>query len=51
MAAVSSEALFWGGIALMGAAFFLMIVCIIVFLITGRKLKARLEEEYGKQYR
>lgn len=50
MIGVDCEMLFWGGIVLMGAAVFLMIVCTMVFFITGRRLKAQLEEEYGKPF-
>lgn len=43
-----SELLFWGGIAIMAAAATLAIICVIVFICTGRKLKRKLEKEYGK---
>ncbi len=43
------ELLLWGGIAAMGAAVGIEFLCMIIFLVTGRKLKARLEAEYGRQ--
>lgn len=42
------ELLLWGGIAAMGAAVGIGFLCIIIFLVTGRKLKERLEAEYGR---
>lgn len=47
----SSDLLFGGGIALMGAAAVLAVVCMIVFCTTGRKLKKKLDQEYGKPER
>lgn len=44
-----SEWLFYGGLAIMAAAVLLTILCIIVFAVTGRKLKMKLEKEYGKK--
>jgi formiminotetrahydrofolate cyclodeaminase len=43
------ELLLWGGIAAMGAAVGIEFLCMIIFLVTGRKLKARREAEYGRQ--
>lgn len=43
-----SELLFYGGLALMGAAAVLALACILIFTITGRRIRRRLEEEYGK---
>lgn len=43
-----SELLLYGGIAVMGAACVLGAVGILVFKITGKRLKRRLEQEYGK---
>lgn len=40
--------LLWGGIAAMAAAGVLAVVCGVIFTITGRRLKNKLEEEYGK---
>lgn len=44
----SSEIIFYGGIAVMAAAGVLSVICAIVFLMTGKRLKKRLEQEYGK---
>jgi len=44
------ETLFWGGVAVAGTAVFLMAACCVIFYASGRKLKKRLEEEYGKPY-
>lgn len=43
-----SQWLFYGGLALMAAALILGLACLAVFIFTGRRLKKRLEEEYGK---
>lgn len=44
----SSEMLLYGGIAIMVASAVLAILCIVIFKMTGRKLKRKLEQEYGK---
>lgn len=46
-----SEWFLYGGIAAMAAAVILAILCIIVFSVTGKRLKKKLEQEYGKQQR
>ena len=46
-----SELFFYGGIALMVAAGILAVLCIVIFTCTGRKLKKKLEQEYGKPHR
>lgn len=43
-----SEILLYGGIAVMTVAVMLAVLCAAVFLSTWRKLKAKLEKEYGK---
>lgn len=43
-----SEILLYGGLALMAAAALLAVVFMIIYICTGRNLKKRLEEEYGK---
>lgn len=43
-----SEQLFWGGIVLMSVAVILTVVWAVAFSITGRRLKKKLEQEYGK---
>lgn len=43
-----SEWLFWGGIAVMAGAAVLALFCLILFSFTGKMLKRKLEEEYGK---
>ncbi len=47
MEAGSSELLFWGGVAIMAIVVVMAVVCIIIFGITGRKLKRKMEDEYG----
>lgn len=42
-----SELFLYGGIALMGAVSVMAVVCIGIFIFTGRRLKKKLEEEYG----
>lgn len=51
MEMTGSEQLFLGGIALMGAAAVLTVVWLAVFSVTGKRLKKRLEQEYGKPER
>lgn len=46
-----SELLFYGGLAVMAAAAAAMVICAVIFAVTGRKLKRRLEQEYGKPQR
>lgn len=43
------ELLFYGGIAVMSAAGILTVGCCILFTYTGRRLKKKLEQEYGKR--
>ena len=42
-----SEWLLYGGIAAMAAVAVTVAAGIVVFVLTGRKLKKKLEEEYG----
>lgn len=44
----SSELLFYGGIAAMALAALLALICTFVFQHTGKKLKEKFEQEYGK---
>ena len=46
-----SELLLYGGIAIMGLAVLFTAVSGIIFFLTGKKLKKKLEEEYGKPYK
>lgn len=46
-----SELFLYGGIAAMAAAGVLLALCIIIFTITGKRLKKKLEQEYGKPQR
>lgn len=48
MTSLSCETLFLIGIIGMGLAAILMIVCAILFRVSGKRLKKILEEEYGK---
>ncbi len=48
MEAISGEWLFWAGIAVMGIAAAGGVLCLVVFRLTGRKLKKQLEKEYGE---
>lgn len=43
-----SEIFLYAGIAGMAGAVILTVVCLIVFSITGKKIKKTLEKEYGK---
>ncbi len=44
-----SELLFYGGIGVMAAAALLGVVAVVGFRISGRRLRARLEKEFGKR--
>ena len=46
-----SEWLFWGGIGVMAGAAVMTILCIVIFSLTGHRLKKKLEQEYGKPQR
>ena len=43
-----SEALLYGGLGIMAVALAAALVCIVEFRCTGRKIRKRLEEKYGK---
>lgn len=43
-----SELFLYGGIAVMALAGILTVVCCVLFSVTGRRLKKKLEQEYGK---
>lgn len=43
-----SEMLLYGGIGIMGAVGILAVISIVAFTLTGRRLKRKLEQEYGK---
>lgn len=43
-----SELLFYGGLIGMGTTMILALLAAVIFRITGKKLKRKLEEEYGK---
>ena len=49
MQLTTSEWLFYGGLAVMAIAFMMAFLCITVFFFTGRELKKKLEQEYGKE--
>nr|WP_302664921.1 hypothetical protein [uncultured Agathobaculum sp.] len=44
-----SEGLFYIGLILMGIAVVGAIVSIVIFTVSGKRLKAKLEEEYGRK--
>lgn len=46
-----SELFLYGGIAAMLVAGILLVLCIVIFSITGKRLKKKLEQEYGKPQR
>jgi len=48
---LGSEFLFYGGIALMAVTAMAAIISVIVFRISGKKIKDALEGEYGKPER
>lgn len=46
-----SELLLWGGIAVMAISAGVGIISMALSAVTGRKLKKKLEKEYGKPQR
>lgn len=44
----SSELIFYGGIAVMAVTGVLAVICVILFCFTGKRIRKRLEQEYGK---
>ncbi len=46
-----SQLLLWGGIAVMAISVVTGIISMALFMVTGRKLKKKLEKEYGKPQR
>lgn len=46
-----SEMLFYGGIVMMVVCAVLAVLRVVLFVVAGRKLKRKLEEEYGKPQR
>jgi len=43
-----SELLFYGGIAVMAVVVVFALACTVFFVIKGKKLKKKLEQDYGK---
>lgn len=43
-----SELLLYSGIVLMAAAILLALLSIIIFVMTGRQIRKKLEQEYGE---
>jgi len=50
MLLLNCEELFRFGLIFMGATVILMIICIVLFFVSGRRIKKVLEEEYGEPY-
>ncbi|MCI9143769.1 MAG: hypothetical protein HFH87_14345 [Lachnospiraceae bacterium] len=46
-----SEIMFYGGIAVMCLTAVAAVCCVILFKITGKKIRKILEQEYGKCHR
>lgn len=46
-----SELLLWGGIGTMIISVIIGGICTILFFLTGKKLKKKLEQEYGELQR
>jgi len=44
----TNELLFYGGIALMCASVLAAVISITIFRMSGKRIKTRLEAEYGK---
>lgn len=45
-----SELWFYGGIVLMAVAVVLALLCIVMFRISGKRLRNKLEKDYGKRH-
>jgi len=43
------DELFRSGLLVMGCALFLLLIVLFLFALASRKLKRRLEQEYGKK--
>ena len=43
-----SEFLFYGGITVMTAAAVIAVICAVIFQASWRKLREKLDQEYGK---
>lgn len=43
-----TEIFFYGGIVTMIVAVVLAILCIIIFTVTGKQIRRKLEQDYGK---
>lgn len=46
---LNNQIIFYSGIALLVTAVVLSVIAIIGFIVTGKRLKAKLEEEYGQE--
>ncbi len=44
---IQSQVLFYGGLIVMGASVVLALVSLLIFRITGKRIKKKLEQEYG----
>lgn len=44
----SAELLFYAGLAIMAIALILTGICVVAFILSGRKLKEQLIQEYGE---
>lgn len=44
----NSELLFYSGLAIMAIALILTAICVVAFILSGRKLKEQLIQEYGE---
>lgn len=45
-----SELWFYGGIVLMAVAVVMALLCIVMFRISGKRLRNKLEKDYGKRH-
>ena len=43
-----TELFFYGGIAIMAAAVVLAVICVITFVVSGKQIRRKLEQDYGK---
>lgn len=48
MSLTGSEWLLWGGIGIMVLSVFGGTICLVLFMISGKSLKKKLEQDYGK---
>lgn len=47
---IGGELLFYGGIAVMAVSALAAVVALVIFIISGKSLRRRLDDEYGRKH-